>query len=64
MSLSILCKICEEILDTLLTAQISSNQLGTASLVGRDVVYRSDRITLAEGTPGATSAPGAAARWK
>lgn len=37
-------------LDTVLAAQISTNQLGTASLVGRDVSYRSDRISLTQGS--------------
>jgi flagellar basal-body rod modification protein FlgD len=33
-------------LDTLLLAQASANQLQTASLVGKDVLFRSDRVEL------------------
>jgi flagellar basal-body rod modification protein FlgD len=38
-------------LDTMSLGQASSNQLGTASLVGKDVLFRADHVTLAAGSP-------------
>jgi len=38
-------------LDTLLIAQTSANNLGTAGMVGRDVAYRTDRIDWTSGGP-------------
>jgi flagellar basal-body rod modification protein FlgD len=38
-------------LDTLLLAQASANQMNTAALVGKEVLFRADRIGLAAGTP-------------
>ncbi len=35
-------------LDSLLLAQAASNQTSTASLVGREIVYRTDKVQLAE----------------
>jgi len=40
-------------LDTLLVAQASQNGLTTASLVGREVLYQTDRISLGGGGPAA-----------
>jgi len=38
-------------LDTLLVAQTSANNLGTAGMVGRDVAYRTDRVDWTYGGP-------------
>src|SRR5512141_1710679 len=38
-------------LDTLLVAEATTNQLGAASLVGRQVLYRTDQVQLTSGTP-------------
>ncbi|MFY3746422.1 flagellar hook assembly protein FlgD [Anaeromyxobacter sp. Red801] len=38
-------------LDTLAVAQASSNQLGTAALVGKEVLFRADRVRLDPGAP-------------
>lgn len=40
-------------LDTLLLAQASANQIGTAGLVGKDVLYRADGVDLSPGRPAA-----------
>jgi flagellar basal-body rod modification protein FlgD len=49
-------------LDTMLVGQASANQLGTASLVGKDVVFKTDRVSLAAGSPAGfeVTLPGAA----
>jgi len=38
-------------LDTLLLAQASSNRMTVATLVGKEVTYHADRVTLKAGTP-------------
>ena len=43
-------------LDSLLLSVNSSNQLGAASLVGRDVTFKTDGVALAEGTAPALQA--------
>ncbi len=43
-------------LDTLLVAQTSANNLGTASMVGRDVAYRTDVVDWTAGGPPAALA--------
>ncbi len=43
-------------LDTLLLAQASANQMNTASLVGKEVLYRTDTIELKAGQPAALQA--------
>ncbi len=51
-------------LDTMLLAQASANQMNTAALVGKDVLFRADHVTLAAGAPAtfAVSLPAAAAQ--
>jgi flagellar basal-body rod modification protein FlgD len=39
-------------LDTMLTGQAASNQMGTAALVGKEILFRADRVSVAAGQPG------------